>query len=251
MSDLSLTDQLYDAILTRDTAAETAIKAKLEQLRDPHFYASAPTAIDVDFANVINDSHSTPLEIAEFMTRVYGPEWPKWEHATIEQKLLSDFMTAMTTASADRLWALKSCLVSTEAMNDWYAFNQVAMGLAGVGADFITLRMPTPGIVVFCFTLLKETHPDVEFDEEVIKYVCSLIIDNGIYCPPPSIFDEISTVMRWMLSKEIQLDWHEIYTAYNEMTLTTVPEENKIQIQAKRLYDTEAAALAYAGKWIR
>lgn len=246
---MKLQDQLFDAVLTGDISAQQRITAELNKLHTPYQYkAEATTHAVSGLADFINDPMSSPMSIFIFLGKQY-PEWVDWEFDTVVQKLWFDFGLALNDSAKDRVYALRIAKKSGQPFTDWFAFNQVAMALCGVGADFVTLRAPDVGMVVFTATLLRELQPEEKFDEEVVRYLCVYFVHAGIYAPPPSLAELLWIPFKWFVSLEMQSTWHDVYSRYNMIVHAEGDEfndEDVVHIQSERLKDAELAAIAYS-----
>lgn len=241
-----LGDQLFDAVLSGDDMAAAAIRREMSASGPKHVYDGQAPDIAPDYAKTLSDINAGPIRVANRMTELFGSDWINWEHNTIRVKL-DELNVVADDIVLDRIFAIKACCSSPEPMSDWFAFNQCCTALCAIGADFTTFVAPTPGMVLFTASFLKVLHPGVEFEEEIIKYICSIFNGYGIHCPPPDLFDECVNVMRWTTSKDIQQLWHDIYLQYNDLAQGKTLTYDVVGVQAHRLYDAESAAAAYAG----
>jgi len=133
--------------------------------------------------------------------------------------------------------------------SDWYEFNQVALSFAGAIADFEMLRAPSPGMVINAANVLVQLRPDREafFSNDVLKYMCITLYDNGIYAPTPSLINLISETMKKFVTTQMVSKWPMISAKVEDIKKDTSTnlEETDIDIQATRIVNAEAAALAY------
>lgn len=246
---MKLSDQLFDAVLTGDKPAQDRIRAEINALSASRSHNYDQQGFSPDYTLPIESGDATPMRVAKWMSQTYGSDWNTWENATIRQRLFADFNIEPSAVVSDRIFAIKAAMNSLEPLSDWYAFNQVATALCGSGADFLVLSAPTPAMALFCLEFCRTYHAESETEEEVLKYICAILIADGIYVPPPSLYDDLNIVMKWMTSKEIQDLWHDIYLKYNE--IADNPDvghgEDLVAIQARRIHDVETAALHYAG----
>lgn len=246
---LKLSDQLFDAVLTGNQQAQDKIRAEIAALSQTRSHNYDSQGFSPDYAAILDRPDAAPMAIAKWMAATYGPEWNTWENETIRAKLFHDFGVAMSQTTSDRVFAIKAAMNSTQPLEDWYAFNQVAMALCGSGADFLVLAAPTPAMAIFAFEFCKTYHPDFEPEDEVLKYIACIMYINGIFTPPPSLYDDVNIIMKWMTTKETQALWHEIYLKYNDVASSPEADhgEDVVSIQAQRIHDAELAALKYAG----
>lgn len=246
---MKLSDQLFDAVLTGDKLAQDRIRAEIAALSKSRSHTYDQQGFSPEYATVLESADAGPMQVAKWMSQTYGKDWNTWENETIRQRLFSDFNLAPGDIVMDRLFAIKVAMNSTQPLEDWYAFNQVAVALCGGGADFLVLAAPTPAMVVFCLEFCRGYHPEAEVEEEVLKYICSLLVSNGIYVPPPSLYDDLNVVMKWMTSVEMQSHWHDIYLKYNDIAANPDADhgDDLVSVQAHRIHDAETAALHYAG----
>lgn len=246
---MKLSDQLFDAVLTGDKLAQDRIRAEINALSASRSHTYDQQGFSPDYVKTLESDDTTPMHVAKWMSQTYGKDWNTWENETIRQRLFADFGMDPSAVISDRIFAIKAAMNSTQPLEDWYAFNQVCLALCGSGADFLVLSSPTPAMAVFGLEFCRTYHGDIEVDEEVLKYICTMLIADGIYVPPPSLYDDLNVVMKWMTSVEIQGYWHDIYLKYNEIAANPEADhgEDIVAIQARRIHDAETAALHYAG----
>jgi len=83
----------------------------------------------------------------------------------------------------------------------------------------------------------------------VVKYICISLVDDGLYVPPPSILDMVRDKFVELVSKETVDKWPAVYDKYRDIVTgkKETIEENFEDIQARRIFSAEAAAISYGG----
>ena len=198
---------------------------------------------------ILNDDQASAISVYDFMNKAFGVDWHTWEIETIEQVLFINYGIALEEVNRDKLLAIRHLCNSDKAFHDWFEFNQLALSFAGAIADFEMLRAPSPGMVISAVRAMSYIRPDVKsFGDDTLKYMCIILIDEGLYAPPPSILALIKKSMMGLVSDDMKSDWINILKRYNEIVTkkNTEIKENVIDIQAKRLVNAEAAALTYS-----
>ena len=223
--------------------------AKIQEDINAKYKASLPkkksNAIKIN--TVLNDEKSSAKSIYDFMSSSLGVDWWELEFETIEQLLWLNYGVALEEINRDKLWAIRHVCRSDRAFHDWFEFNQVALSFSGAIADFDQVRSPSPGMTINAVKTLNHIRPDRElfFSNDVLKYICIIFKEDGLYVPPPSISNLIKETMSKMISPSTKARWNKVRERYSDI----INKKNKdmkesfIDIQAKRLVKAEAAAV--------
>jgi hypothetical protein len=85
------------------------------------------------------------------------------------------------------------------------------------------------------------------FSNDVIKYMCIILINEGVYVPPPSIIKIIGPTMKKMISKGTADQWVPVLRQYKKFVNMQPKDvgESLVDVQAKRVLKAESASLAY------
>lgn len=239
-----LSQQLYEAYLFNKPNEVERIKNEIEQTKIARNEPVTPTKINT----LLNDEKSSVIKIYDFLNRAFGQDWWEYEIETIERLLWIKYGTALEDINRDKILAIRHVCRSDGAFSDWYEFNQIALSFSGSIADFEYLRSPSPGMIINAVKALNYIRPDREsfFSNDVIKYICIILINEGIYTPPPSLIKIIKDKMKEMVSNSE--NWIEIYRRYNKFNNGKYQSvtESFVDIQTKRILKTEKAALVYS-----
>jgi len=242
-----LSQSLYEAHMMGDVESENVIKSQME-LRAQN---AKPKENVVQFNTVLNDDRSSVKRIYDFLNRELGPDWWEWEIETIDHMLWVKFSVALEDVNRDKVHAIRHLCNNDQPFWDWYEFNQLALSFSGSMADFEFLKKPSPGMIINAVKSMNYIRPDRkgQFNDDVVKYICIMLKDDGIYVPPPSLFDLISKKFSEFVSPRMNnlLTWKEIYKIYHSMVnkKTFDATEEVEYIQARRIFSAEAAALSY------
>lgn len=241
-----LSEQLRDAIIL-DKPEEEVVRIKGEIERDKIARNGiTPTKINT----VLNDEKASAIKVYDFLNKAFGLDWWEWEWETIERLLWIKYGVALEDINRDKIFSIRHLCRSDGAFSDWYEFNQIALSFSGAIADFEYLRNPSPGMTVNAVHAMNHIRPDRKgvYSNDVIKYICIILINDGIYTPPPSLLFLIKEEMKKMVSVSTFNHWLSIFKRYNKFkndNYKTI-DESLVDIQAKRLIKTELAASSYA-----
>ncbi len=250
MAHSKLAQQLMDAYMIGDQEQVNLIKGEI----DKRYNESLPKRKEnvIKFNTVLNNDNSSASSIYDFLNKAFGPNWWEWEFETIEKMLWLKYGVALEDINRDKVWAIRHVCRSDNAFADWFEFNQAALSFSGCIADFDYLRSPSPGMVISAVKTLMHIRPDrrASFSNDVLKYICVLLKNEGVYIPPPSLAMLIGAEMRKMVSKNMSSEWMNILKRYQKIVNGKAKniEENVVDIQAKRLVKAEAAALEYGSR---
>lgn len=243
-----LSQRLMNAYMSGTPDDIAKVRAEVEEAQKARLTAKKSNVVAIN--TVLNDENSSAIKVYEFLNQSLGPDWYTWEIATIEQILFIKYGVALEDVNRDKLLAIRHLCNSDGPFFDWFEFNQMCLALNGVLADFEAVRAPSPGMVINAVKVLNYVRPDREsfFSDEVLNYICILLINEGIYIPPPSLVFLIKKHMAKMVSDESKSQWKNILNRYNEIVTEKDKNirEEAIDIQAKRLVNAEAAALTYS-----
>jgi len=247
MSRSKLAASLQDAYMMGDEKLIAEIKAEINAQSESARTPRKTNTIKIN--TVLNDDNASAIQVYDFLNKAFGDSWWEWEFETLERMLWIKYGVALEDINRDKIWAIRHVCRSDNAFADWFEFNQAALSFSGCIADFERLRAPSPGMVISTIKALNHIRPDrnSEFSNDVIKYICVLLKDEGIYTPPPSIAMLINKEMKKIVSPEISNKWMDILRRYQKMVSNNAGEirEDVTDTQAKRILKAEAAALKY------
>lgn len=247
MSRNKLSQLLSDAYMIGDKEQIIKIQNEINE----QFEASRPKKQTnvIKINTILNDDNSSAKSVYDFLNRVFGNDWWEWEIETLYRMLWIKYGVALEDINRDKVLAIRHVCRSDGAFNDWFEFNQAALSFSGSIADFEMLRSPSPGMVINAIHTLNYIRPEREsfFGKDVIKYICVILKDSGIYISPPSIAFIIQSKMKEFISDEIKALWLKIYNKYEEIVKNKdyKLDEDSISIQAKRILNAEASAIKY------
>jgi hypothetical protein len=247
MSHNKLAKDLMDAYMMGDKERVGKIQNEINLKYEQSLPKEKTKTVQIN--TVLNDDTSSAISVYDFLNKAMGQDWWELEFETIEKLLWVNYGTALEDINRDKVWAIRHVCRSDGAFSDWFEFNQAALSFAGAIADFDHLRSPSPGMVISAVKTLNYIRPDREkfFSNDVIKYICILLKENGIYTPPPSLFVMIEKEMRKIISPEVSAEWNDVLKRLRDITKKKVMdiEENVMDIQAKRLLKVETSASKY------
>ena len=242
-----LSQQLSDAYMIGDKDRIVKIKNKINAQFDTSRPKKGNNVIKVN--TVLNDDDSSAKSVYIFLNKVFGRDWWEWEIETLYRMLWIKYGVALEDINRDKVLAIRHVCRSDNAFADWFEFNQVALSFSGCIADFEMLRAPSPGMAISAVKTLNYIRPDRNsfFSNDVIKYICIILKNNGIYVPPPSIALFIQNKMKEMISDKTKELWLKVYGRYKEIIKDKNfnLSEEPVDIQTKRILNAEASAIKY------
>ena len=241
-----LSERLQDAYMTGNRDLIESLKKEAQDKAES--LQKKPTVNPITVNTVLNDDGSSAIKVYEFLESAFGEDWWELEFETIERLLWIKYGTALDDINRDKIWAVKYLCNSQRPFLDWFMFNQVAVAFAGAIADFEVLRTPTPGMIINAIAVMKYIRPEEPFSREIKKYISILLIQEGIYIPPPSLLELIGEEFEVLVKSSNKEEWQAVYNKYKEIIESKKYnlEEIPLDIQAKRLLVAEEAANTYA-----
>lgn len=240
--------EYYDAVMSGDTVSAERLKADLDhhtKLAQTHSTIT-PAAINT----VLGDDRTPALIIYNFLNEKYGADtWWEWEIETIEQDLWKEYGLVLNDVMADKIQAIKYLLNSQRPFLDYYYFNNLACAFCGSIADFTTIKSPSPGMAIATMRTMQQIRPAELFSRDVKKYVSLLMINEGVYVPPPSIAEIIREEFEVLVSEETRKMWPDILKKASEMLNEKEygDDETTVGIQARRLLVAEHSSNKFGG----
>jgi len=244
---MKLSEQLHTAMLLDDQASIDRINGQMRDRSGIDKHAEVVSSWKVN--TVLNDDKSSALKVYDFLNIALGSDWWEWEIETIDKVIFFKYSTVLEDVNKDKVLAIRHLCRSDAAFKDWYEFNQIALSFSGCIADFEFLRVPSPGMVINAINCMNAIRPDRngEFGVDVVKYICILLINEGISTPPPSIFDLIKDTMKTMVTSEVSSRWVQILEKYNKFIDKdySVVDDTMETIQAQRILKAELSSREY------
>ena len=243
----TIAQSLYEATMVGNIFEAAQLKEEIEKRSEALFPKSKTNVIN--FNTVLNDDNSSSISIYMFLTKEFGDSWWEWETETLERMLWLKFSIALEDVNRDKVFAIRHICRSDQAFWDWHEFNQLALAFSGSLADFEMIRKPSPGMVINAVKTMNFIRPErnSNFGNDTTKYICIVLKDDGIYCPPPSLSFIITKEFSEMISDDIKNIWKDIYNKYESLVNSKSKdiEDSIVDIQARRILSAEAAALSY------
>jgi hypothetical protein len=237
---MKIQNEYYNAILMGDKERVSQLKEEMEKKATPR--KISPIVINT----ILGDDDSTPIAIYNFLNEKFKDQWWDWEIETIEKTLWTEYGLVMSDRMAEKIQAIKFVINNQRSMMDWWYFNQAANSITGSPADFTSIKSPSPGMAIAAMRVMKAIRPEEDFSRDVKKYVCLILIDDGVYTPPPSV-PELAEEMEGLVADKT------IWPKVLEKMTTIIDkedlgeEDNPIDIQARRLLIVERAADKFGG----
>lgn len=243
-----LSTKLMNAYMAGTDEDVSAVKAEIAAYQKSRLTPKKQNVVRLN--TVLNDETASAIQVYDFLNQALGNEWWEWEAETIERILFIKYGVVLEDVNRDKVMAIRHLCRSDRAFHDWFEFNQLALSFAGAIADFEMLRSPSPGMVVNAVKAMNYIRPDREsfFGDDVLKYMSIILINEGLYIPPPSILPLVKKRMSELVSDDTRSQWIPILKRFNEIVSNkdTTIKEDMVDIQAKRLVNAEAAALTYS-----
>ena len=243
----SVAQNLYEAVISGDVSEVDRIKNEIEK-RAEDLKPKVKENV-VNFNTVLNDERSSAKSVYIFLNKEFGPDWWEWEIETLDHMLWLKFSVALEENNRDKVLAIRHLCRNDQPFFDWFEFNQLCLSFSGCIADFEMLKKPSPGMIISAVKTMNIIRPEREsnFGNDVVKYICISLMDDGIYVPPLSIAGIIGMAFSELVSKETRPLWNDIYKKYKLIVTgeNQQIEDNIVDIQARRLMSAEASALSY------
>lgn len=163
-----------------------------------------PTLINI-FENP--EAHPYVLDLA--LLKKYGPEWFEWERETLEFRIPQDFKTArISDLNYEKLQAVKTLHYVDGFWQSWQVFVVCTMALNSLFPDFEVMQVPTAVQCAVAVDNANRIRSDVQWTDEMKKYVGAICKFDGIFCPiEPIDFAEVDAEGYPVDCEEIRKLW--------------------------------------------
>jgi len=150
------------------------------------------------------DVHAVVLDL--LMLKKYGMDWLGWEPETIELFVPQDFgIKEVSGLAMSKLMACKTLHLVDTYWKQWEVFNWCTMPFNNLYPDFDVLQVPTVAQCLISVDVAERIRDDVEWSEEVKRYIASVYRHDGIFCTiAPTHFVTIDTA-------DFVIDCHELH----------------------------------------
>jgi hypothetical protein len=179
------------------------------------------------------DVHPTVLDI--YLTNRYGPVWITWLSDSLWMIIERDFKTTVATINKEKINALKTIHLVDSYWLDWETFEKVTQALNNNTPRFDIMQPPTIGQLINSIQVVQGIRKDMEFDEEIGRYISAIALEEGIeYLPEPLAFAQkyLGEAPKDVVSRLNELS----KTSWTEADIKETPED----IQALRLLLAQA-----------
>jgi len=180
--------------MTFDRAASEFLRAVLEEDQ------SAPPSKREDFPDegrgrplardnvfIHHDTHPVVLDMALFKT--FGMDWLEWEPETLRTEIERASKLGVSELNWNQIQAVKTMHVHDAPWKDYEAFVPVILALNNNIPVFTILDKPSISQLMAGVDMMKHIRDDVEFDDEVIRFMSACFLDENVfYAPPPLEF---------------------------------------------------------------
>lgn len=176
-----------------------------------------------------------PLEALKYLAEKFGGDWLACE----EPESIAICLDADTDISDDMIEAIKTCIVSDLPWADAFVFENVVDGLNGNPIIPETLTLPPLEEICVAAVTMQVIKPDMEYSEDVKKYICSCAMTEGLtWLPEVLLFAadymaDCDAGLQFKIKKSIEASgWPQFDFPYGE---------GQVDIQLQKL-----AAIKYA-----
>ena len=147
-----------------------------------HYFNGSPPKVAADQAIT---KKSTPKELLSILTARLGKEWVLWEPEALWAEVKRAFGSLPGEMTRNRIQAAKVLLVTEAFWLDHLVFEKVVMAFNNQMPMFDRYQKPSAAMIALGIRLAREIR-DVDFSDDVRRYIAVIAKDDGlIYLPPP------------------------------------------------------------------
>jgi len=112
-------------------------------------------------------------------------DWLEWEPETVWAELERSGI-AIRAYEKDKINAVKALLTTNAFWVDHLAFEKIAVALNDMDVSFDHYQNPSPGMLAKAIAEANSIR-QVEFSEEVLKYIATVAFEDGLVVLPPPL----------------------------------------------------------------
>lgn len=131
------------------------------------------------------DAHPLALNLA--MLREFGPSYLGWEPETCWAEIRLTWGDTISDMNKQKLQAVRSIYVNSDAATEWETFAYIAVGLAGAWPRLEISQRPSPARACMALDILKHVRDEKEIGDEIYKYCAAVLMDFGMVYGPGSL----------------------------------------------------------------
>jgi len=235
-----------------DTLEEQAAQAPVEeqegQPREPVrtrkvLNSTKSTVIEVP-SNTFSRDDIHPLALLAYLKSLYDDDWTEWLPETLWQAVRQD-VGAISEVNKNKVQALSVALSTDFPWKDWTTFENVGRALNDTVPVFGQMQPLDPHETAFTIEILKKINASrdidpVKFSDEVLGYIASVCLSNGIVYAPSNWFGPVqSLVDKQNQTVETVPDfsaaWKVIKDKNADLSDAKLNEEDPVQVYVSRM----------------
>lgn len=120
-------------------------------------------------------------------------------------------------------------------------FEKIVWALNGYVPNMMTMEIPPSYFINYCVAIMASIDPNETFSEDVLKYVASSFVNEGLFVLEPPIISKIQDAQKYIdilfpnnnLKNKVKEEWGKVIKS--DLTEFTPNEEDSISIQVGRL----------------
>lgn len=163
----------YEEEATRRSQPKVLVKTEKDEIEVPQSFLKRTT--------------THPLQILVLLKEKYKDEWVEWLPETLWESIRRD-IGPLSEVSKNKIQALALSLATNVPWQDWTTFENCGRSFNDSIPVFGQIQPLSPAETAYTITLLKVIN-DYPFSDEVLGYIASVCLYNGIVYAPPEWFD--------------------------------------------------------------
>lgn len=138
--------------------------------------ASPSGAEPGDYLTLAHDSQSNPVDLAHALDEKTDRQWRDWLPVMLREycKLAEDDVQQL-----DKILATQVACTNADVFTDWHLFNHCCVAFNHRRVNFEWLDVPSCMETAWACEVLRTLRPNVEFGMGVLRYITSLMLDDG------------------------------------------------------------------------
>jgi len=145
---------------------------------------------------LFKNSEVHPLRLAAVLKFKYNDEWVGWLPETLWESIRKD-IGSISEVNQNKVQALATALSTDSPWLDWTTFENCGRAFNNTIPIFGQIQPLSSGETAFTIQTLKKLH-NFPFSQEVLGYIASVCLYNGIIFAPTKWFGKI----QWMLDAQ-------------------------------------------------
>lgn len=201
-------------------------------------------------ANAFDDEMDLEMiTLGTILLKKYGAEYITWESETLKEAIEEDF-GSLGDLSWQKIQAIRLLHSNNSAWNEWEVFENICACNSNENVIFSLSQPPEPEDIAVTLEVLKTVSTDYEYHKDVIGYIASACLYDGLWCLPESLSLAQESIKDYDKFKGITRDYPSVKKAVKGKTKMYEDPSTLGECQANRILLVNQTLKEYNSKLV-